>query len=90
VSAILRIIDANRNRALEALRVLEDLARFAVGDPVLAEGFKASRHAITQALGGIDAALLLSSRDARGDVGTTLNGAAEQAKIGRASWRERV
>jgi hypothetical protein len=39
VSAILRIIDANRNRALEALRVLEDLARFAVGDPVLAEGF---------------------------------------------------
>jgi thiamine-phosphate pyrophosphorylase len=80
VSAILRIIDANRNRALEALRVLEDLARFAVGDPVLAEGFKASRHAITQALGGIDAALLLSSRDARGDVGTTLTGAAEQAR----------
>ena len=78
MSATLRIIDANRNRALEALRVLEDLARFSVGDRGLSEGFKASRHAITQALAGLDASRLVAARDAHGDVGTTITGAVEQ------------
>ncbi len=75
--ATLRIIDANRNRALEALRVLEDLARFSVGDRALSEGFKAARHAVVQALASLDASRLLASRDAQGDVGTTITGAAE-------------
>ena len=77
MSATLRIIDANRNRALEALRVLEDLARFSVGDRALSEGFKAARHAVAQALESLDASRLLASRDAHGDVGTTITGAAE-------------
>ncbi|MEY4833215.1 MAG: thiamine phosphate synthase [Planctomycetota bacterium] len=77
MSATLRIIDANRNRALEALRVLEDLARFSVGDSTLSEGFKATRHAIVQAVASLDATLLLASRDAQGDVGTTIAGAVE-------------
>jgi thiamine-phosphate pyrophosphorylase len=78
VSATLRIIDANRNRALEALRVLEDLARFSVNDRALSEGFKATRHAVTQALAGLESSRLIASRDAHGDVGTTIAGAVEQ------------
>jgi thiamine-phosphate pyrophosphorylase len=80
VSATLRIIDANRNRALEALRVLEDLARFSVGDATLTEGLKAARHAITLALAGLDAGALLASRDAAGDPGTAITGAAESSR----------
>jgi len=80
VSATLRIIDANRNRALEALRVLEDLARFRAEDAILTEGLKAARHAITLALAGLDAGALLASRDAAGDPGKAITGAAESSR----------
>ena len=40
----LRILDANANRAREALRVLEDYARFVLNDPTLSADLKSIRH----------------------------------------------
>ena len=63
-----RILDANLNRAREALRVLEDLARFHHDDAALAASLKAARHALdVQARPHIRA--FLEARDSEGDVG---------------------
>ena len=43
-SASLRILDANANRAREALRVIEDYARFALDDDSLCQQLKDLRH----------------------------------------------
>lgn len=62
-----RLLDANFNRAREALRVLEDLVRFGLDDPAQ-KSLKALRHrlsALERPLG----ARLLSARDVTGDVG---------------------
>ncbi len=70
-----RIIDANANRAREALRVLEDLARFGLDDAPLSESLKSLRHNLIAALAslGIPPADLLSSRDTEADVGTAIS-----------------
>ena len=44
--SVLRILDANLNRAREALRVLEDVARFHRDDAVLAAALKDLRHRV--------------------------------------------
>lgn len=44
--AVLRIIDANVNRAREALRVMEEYARLGLEDAGLAADLKALRHAV--------------------------------------------
>jgi thiamine-phosphate pyrophosphorylase len=65
----LRIADVNLNRAREALRVIEDYARFALDDADAAAAVKQARHAlrtIVAALGGDE---LLAARDIVGDVG---------------------
>ena len=68
----LRILDANLNRAREALRVLEDYARFALDDSAIAGSLKAMRHELAAAAAGhAPHALLL--RDAAGDVGRELS-----------------
>jgi thiamine-phosphate pyrophosphorylase len=70
---ILRIIDANCNRAAEGLRVIEEYARFVRNDAVLSGRSKALRHALERALhdGRIALPLRLASRDTSGDVGTS-------------------
>jgi len=65
----LRIIDANVNRAGEALRVLEEYARFIVEDASLAAAYKRVRHTISAAVSAELAAELIGRRDIRGDVG---------------------
>lgn len=65
----LRIIDANRNRVSEGLRLLEDVARFLLNDANLTQQLKSMRHAITSSLSRVSMELL-SERDADGDVGT--------------------
>lgn len=65
-----RILDANANRAREALRVLEEAARFLLDDEKLTRAVKTIRHDLAQALAlipGIEAA-----RDTPGDVGTAV------------------
>ncbi|GJQ28454.1 MAG: thiamine-phosphate synthase [Phycisphaerae bacterium] len=71
----LRLLDANANRAREALRVLEDLARFLLNRADLVERLKSLRHAMTHAVTAAapDALLRLARRDTPGDVGTTID-----------------
>src|SRR4051794_35924729 len=73
---VLRILDANANRAREALRVLEDYARFVLDDESICGELKLLRHDLTAAVGGIlpDAILW---RDTPGDVGTGVKTDAE-------------
>ncbi len=80
--ALLRILDANANRAREALRVLEDIARFALDRADLAAACKALRHDLREALAPIDPASLLASRDTPSDVGTSISAPGEYARPG--------
>ncbi len=80
--AALRILDANANRAREALRVAEDYARFALDSPRLTDALKALRHRLRARLDalGVPAAALLAARDTPGDVGTRLTARAERTR----------
>ncbi len=77
-----RLLDANANRAREALRVMEDVARFVLDDAELAAGLKGLRHDLRGALdaAGLDAATLAAWRDTPGDVGTAINTEAEHER----------
>ena len=75
-----RILDASANRAREGLRVVEDYIRFALDDPLLTRRIKEVRHRLADALRGLDPEMLLGSRDTRGDVGTHIMTASEQAR----------
>ena len=66
---LLRMIDANANRAREALRVMEDYARFALNDQPVAARLKALRHGLATALSRVAGDALLA-RDTPHDVGT--------------------
>ncbi len=84
MNAIARMIDANANRAREALRVMEDAARFALGDEALTRELKEIRHALRETLAAlpVDGAALLASRDTPGDVGTRVTTDAEGRRVG--------
>ena len=76
-ATVYRILDANANRAREALRVAEEAARFALERPDLAEALKRLRHDLRAALSRLDAQGLILARDTAGDVGTALSTEAE-------------
>lgn len=78
--AVARILDANFNRAGEALRVMEDHARFALDDAALAERLKQARHELAAARSSLPAANLLAARDVPGDVGAELSTPSEQVR----------
>ncbi|MCC6240615.1 MAG: thiamine phosphate synthase [Phycisphaerales bacterium] len=65
---IMRLIDANANRAREGLRVLEDYARFILDHQPISAGLKQLRHDLTVALKPIEPDAVLC-RDTTGDVG---------------------
>ena len=67
--AVYRIIDANFNRAREAVRVIEEFCRFALNSGALAERAKQFRHELSAAISKLDDGRLISSRDTLGDVG---------------------
>lgn len=73
-----RIIDANANRVREALRVMEEAARFIINDTTLTEQLKRVRHDFTSAIVPMSDAIFW--RDTPGDVGTTLSTDAEQTR----------
>jgi thiamine-phosphate pyrophosphorylase len=81
-SDIYRIIDANANRAREALRVAEEAARFTMERPDLAEALKRLRHDLRTAIDRLDARALLMARDTAGDVGTAISTPSEQTRAG--------
>jgi len=68
--ALLRLLDANANRAREALRVLEDYARFVLDDGGLSRDLKSVRHDLADSLKDVLPEAILH-RDTPGDVGTT-------------------
>jgi thiamine-phosphate pyrophosphorylase len=78
-SAIQRLIDANANRAREALRVLEDYARFVLDSPQLCGPLKSLRHDLSQTLRSWVADAIIH-RDTPGDVGTNIKTAAESKR----------
>ncbi|MHC4645819.1 MAG: thiamine phosphate synthase [Planctomycetota bacterium] len=67
--AVYRIIDANFNRAREAIRVIEEYCRFALNCAPLANRAKQLRHELSGAIGELDGRRLIASRDTIGDVG---------------------
>jgi thiamine-phosphate pyrophosphorylase len=67
--AVYRIIDANFNRAREAIRVVEDYCRFALNSSLLYGRAKELRHRLTGAIRRLDTGQLLSCRDTINDVG---------------------
>lgn len=75
-----RILDANANRAREAIRVLEDFVRFSLDDAFLSRQLKQLRHDLSQALAVFPPNTLLAARDTRGDVGTDISTSAEQVR----------
>ncbi len=79
---VARIIDVNRNRAGEALRVMEEYARFVLESPALSARCKALRHDLAAAAAALDASLPpadrpLPHRDIAGDVGVTIKTSGE-------------
>jgi thiamine-phosphate pyrophosphorylase len=75
-SAVFRLIDANANRAREALRVLEDYARFILNAGNLSGEIKSLRHELAQTLSPYLPEAILH-RDTPADVGTTIKTPAE-------------
>jgi thiamine-phosphate pyrophosphorylase len=66
--AVLRLLDANANRAREGLRVMEDYARFVIDDQQLSASLKQIRHDLAGILGPVLAEAIFH-RDTPGDVG---------------------
>ncbi len=77
-----RILDANANRAREALRVLEDAARFAIDDQGLTARLKALRHDLRAAIDRLPAGWLEANRDVSRDVGTSVTAPDEMERAG--------
>jgi len=77
---VLRILDANANRAREGLRVLEEHARLVLDDAELTERIKRARHALATAVGGLGRGRLLAARNVEGDVGTHIATATERSR----------
>lgn len=81
---VLRVIDANLNRAVEALRVVEEHARFVRCAPQLAGRLQALRRDVHRALdqGGVSPLLRLAARDVAGDPLAPSPGGAEPGREG--------
>lgn len=75
-----RILDANANRAREALRVMEDAARFVLDDESLSRQIKRLRHDLADALSALRP--LDGWRDTPGDVGTSITTEREMDRAG--------
>jgi thiamine-phosphate pyrophosphorylase len=87
VAGVWRAIDASANRAAEAVRVLEDVARFVLDDVALTSLAKQLRHELAAALAhrGLESRIAL--RDVSGDVGA---GMAKPGALPRASVADLV
>lgn len=75
-----RILDANLNRASEATRVLEEIARFLLEDKDLSEKLKNIRHSLN-AVQEKAYHSYLESRDTEGDIGVDIKNSTERINI---------
>ena len=74
---VYRILDANFNRAREALRVAEDCGRFALNDPAITAMAKNLRSDLAEILQVMPVEEFLVSRDTPGDIGTEISSPTE-------------
>lgn len=74
---IYRILDANFNRAREALRVAEDCGRFVLNDPAITAMAKFMRSDLQEIFSQMPTDEMLVSRDTPGDIGTDLTSPTE-------------
>lgn len=79
---LLRIVDANLNRAREGLRVAEEVARFYLADAALSARLKSAREAIGGWDGRFGIAAAPIGRDSESDPGRPMMGARETARDG--------
>src|ERR1035437_6097988 len=79
---IYRILDANFNRAREALRVCEDCGRFALNDPAITAMAKNMRSDLVEILRTFPTMEMLTARDTPGDIGTDLTSPMEGRRDG--------
>jgi thiamine-phosphate pyrophosphorylase len=82
---VYRILDANFNRAREALRVMEDFARFALNDATISAAAKELRSRMQEIYQHFPANELLAARDTVGDVGTAIASPTEYARADAAA-----
>ncbi len=76
-----RLLDANLNRAFEALRTLEDIARFQ-DQSAFQSQYKTLRHQLRAATQDWSHEELYASRNSSGDVGREIKTAAESSRDG--------
>ncbi len=81
LAAVYRILDASANRAIEAIRVLEDYVRFGRDDAELVTLTKDMRHELADALRELPPDMRLASRSTTTDVGTEIEGANEYRRV---------
>ena len=74
---IYRILDANFNRAREALRVAEDCGRFALNDPAITAMAKNLRSDLKEIITAMPVDEMIASRDTPGDIGTEITSPSE-------------
>jgi len=74
---VYRILDANFNRAREALRVAEDCGRFALNDPAITAMAKNLRSDLAEIFQIMPVEEFLVSRDTPGDIGTEISSPTE-------------
>lgn len=79
MSDVLRILDANFNRAAEGLRVVEDYLRMVLDDAHLTRRCKQARHRLSQMRAPL-ASQLAGARDTLRDVGTEVRTEQEQTR----------
>jgi thiamine-phosphate pyrophosphorylase len=80
-ASLARIVDANANRAREALRILEEAARFHWEDRFLSRLAKEMRHELTGLpLRHFPQSEMLAARDTSGDVGTAIGTPSENVR----------
>jgi thiamine-phosphate pyrophosphorylase len=80
--SVLRILDANYNRASEGLRVVEDYLRMGLDDAHLCGLCKSLRHRLSDAMSAIPERYRWKARDTRSDVGTRISTVSEGRRQG--------
>ena len=70
-ASVHRLVDANANRALEGLRVCEEIVRFHLESPRVFPRLRSLRHAVARAVRQLplSATELVRARDSRRDLG---------------------
>jgi thiamine-phosphate pyrophosphorylase len=91
-SGIYRILDANLNRCVEGLRVVEEYLRFVLEDRHLASACKQLRHDVAHATRNLPSLRLQSARDSAHDIGASISTDSELHRldaraVAAASWK---